>query len=297
LAISASIIALSADCLAQELEPRAYSVSPIGTNFAVLGFSRAGGDISFDPSLPIEDAKAQLVTSFFAYGRSLGFLGRSANVSVTLPYVFGDLSGLIGGTPVQARRSGLANPAMRFSVNLYGAPEMNFENFAAYRQKTNIGASVTALAPLGQYDPARLVNIGTNRWAVKPEVGISQRVGRWYFDLYLGAWIFSSNGNYQGRVRAQSPIASSQFHVSYGFKPRLWVAFDGNYYIGGRTSINGIRAADLQRNSRIGGTISIPLTKRQSVKFTGSSGARTNIGGDFVSIGVAYQYLWGGGRL
>ena len=54
-------------------------------------------------------------------------------------------------------------------------------------------------------------------------------------------------------------------------------------------------AADLQRNSRLGATISIPVTKRQSLKFSGSSGAVTNIGADFISIGVAYQYLWGGG--
>jgi hypothetical protein len=96
-------------------------------------------------------------------------------------------------------------------------------------------------------------------------------------------------------VRKQDPIASAQIHVSYNVKSRLWAAFDANFYTGGRTSIDGVPRADLQRNSRIGGTISIPLTKRQSLKFTGSSGAVTNIGADFVSIGVSYQYLWGGG--
>ena len=105
------------------------------------------------------------------------------------------------GTPQQARRSGLVNPAMRFAVNLYGAPAMDLEEFARYRRKTIVGASVVIVAPLGQYDPARFVNIGTNRWGAKPEIGISQRFGRWFFDLYLGAWIFSANDNYQGRVR------------------------------------------------------------------------------------------------
>jgi len=107
--------------------------------------------------------------------------------------------------------------------------------------------------------------------------------------------VFSANSNYQGRVRTQAPIASTQVHVSYSLKPRLWVAFDANYYTGGRTSIEGIPKGDLQRNSRAGGTISIPVTKRQSIKFTGSTGAVTNIGANFVSIGASYQYLWGGG--
>ncbi len=172
---------------------------------------------------------------------------------------------------------------------------MDLEQFANYRRKTIVGASLALMAPLGQYDPARFVNIGTNRWAAKPELGLSRRFGHWFFDLYLGAWLFSENDNYQGRVRTQDPIVSAQTHVSYAFKPRLWVAFDANFYTGGKTSIDGVPGNDLQRNSRMGATISIPVTRRQSLKFSGSTGAVTNIGADFISIGVAYQYLWGGG--
>ena len=236
-----------------------------------------------------------MYNTFFGYGRSVNLLGRSANVAVTLPYLWGNLQGTISDTPVQARRSGLMNPAMRLSVNLYGGQAMNLEEFARYRRKTIVGASLAIVAPLGQYDPARLVNIGTNRWAAKPELGISRRLGNWFFDLYLGAWFFSANENFQGRARKQDPIISTQTHVSYAFKPRLWAAFDANFYTGGRTSIDSILNHDLQRNSRIGGTITIPMTKRQSLKFSGSTGAVTNIGADFISIGVAYQYLWGGG--
>ncbi|HEY1336893.1 MAG TPA: hypothetical protein VGF59_05255, partial [Bryobacteraceae bacterium] len=95
--------------------------------------------------------------------------------------------------------------------------------------------------------------------------------------------------------RSQNPIGSSQLHISCNIKRRLWAAFDANYYLGGRTTVNGVRNFDLQRNSRVGGTLAIPVTAHQSLKFTGSTGAVTNIGAAFVSIGVAYQYLWGGG--
>jgi len=293
--VAASLVVCLVGCLAQELEPRAYSISPKGVNFGVVGFARSAGDVDFDPALPIEDASTVVHGTFFAYGRALDIFGRSANVAITLPYLWGDLQGKVNGNPQQAHRSGLANPAVRLTVNLYGAPAMDLEQFARYRWKTNIGASVLVVAPIGQYDPARFVNIGTNRWAAKPEIGIMQRFGRWYFDLYLGAWVFSPNNNYQGRVRTQDPIASAQVHVSYNFVSRLWAAFDANYYTGGRTSIDGAPGADQQRNSRLGATISIPVTKRQSLKFSGSSGAVTRIGGDFISIGVSYQYLWGGG--
>jgi hypothetical protein len=83
--------------------------------------------------------------------------------------------------------------------------------------------------------------------------------------------------------------------LSYNARPKLWVAFDATFYAGGRTSVNGLRGNDLQRNSRIGGTLSIKLDRRHSLKFAYSRGAFTTIGGDFQSVSVAYQYLWGRG--
>ena len=40
----------------QELEPRAYSISPVGMNFAVIAFTRSTGDVNFDPS-PLNERK------------------------------------------------------------------------------------------------------------------------------------------------------------------------------------------------------------------------------------------------
>lgn len=281
--------------MAQELEPRAYSVSPEGTNFLVVATTRMSGDISFDPTIPVEDATATLHSVVFGYGRSIDFAGRSASVAVAIPYFWGPLQGLVNGSRVETARSGLGDPGFRFAVNLYGAPAMNLDGFKDYRQRTNIGASVAVLAPLGQYSSTRYINIGSNRWAVKPEIGISHHLGHWYFDMYLGAWLFSANNNFNGAVRTQDPLGSAQLHVSYNLTRRIWAAFDANYYTGGRTSIGGETHADLQRNSRIGATLALPVTKSQSLKFNYSTGARTNIGASFQSVGVAYQYRWGGG--
>src|SRR5947209_13623546 len=109
--LTATALACAADGVAQDLEPRAYSVSPKGVNFGVVGFARTAGGVSFDPSLPIEDASAVLHGTFVAYARAVNFFGRSANVGVTLPYVWGALKGTIDGNLQQARRSGLSNPA------------------------------------------------------------------------------------------------------------------------------------------------------------------------------------------
>lgn len=295
LGIAVAALLVSLTVRAQDLEPRAYSVSPKATNFLLLSFTRSSGDVSLDPTLPIEDGSATVHFASIGYARSIAFAGRSASVAVLVPYIWGPIQGLVNGVFQQTRRSGLADPGFRFAVNLHGAPAMNLEQFRDYHQSTNIGASLVVVAPLGQYDPARLLNIGSNRWAAKPEVGISRRLGRWYLDFYLGGWFFAANTKFAAGTRRQDPIGSGQIHVSYNVTRRIWASYDANYYTGGRTSVNGVRKLDLQRNSRMGGTLSIPVTRHQSVKLTGSTGARTTVGAAFNSIGVSYQYMWGRG--
>ena len=279
----------------QDLEPRAYSVSPRGVNFVVLGVTRSTGDVAFDPTLPVQDGGATLYAGSLGYGRAISFWGRSASLAVLLPYVRGAVQGLVNSEFRAATRSGLADPVFRFAVNVHGAPAMNVEEFRDYRQKTNVGVSVAVVAPLGQYDPGRLLNIGSNRWAAKPEVGLSRRIGRWYLDCYLGGWFFSENRAFRAGPRTQAPIGSGQFHAIYAFTRTVWASFDANYYTGGRTTVGGVRNLDLQRNSRVGGTVSIPLARHQSLKLTGSTGAKTTVGAAFNSIGLAYQFVWARG--
>jgi len=291
------VFGFAAELSAQQLEPRAYSISPIGVNVVNVSYAYSDGDLSFDPSLPIEDASAQIHFGAAGYFRSIDVAGRSANVAVALPYVVGNLQGNVQGVFTEAYRSGLADAFSRFSINLYGARAMNLKEFSGYRQRTNVGVSVVVSAPTGQYDPARAVSIGTNRWSFKPEVGLSHafKRGHLILDAYAGAWIYTTNNDYQGGTRSQEPIYTSQFHLSYDVKPRLWLAFDANFYRGGLTTRNGVEGNDLQRNSRIGGTIAVPVSRRSSLKASYSAGAVTRIGGNFQTVSFGYQYLWGGG--
>jgi len=281
---------------AQELDPGAYSISPVGVNILVLTNTFNSGDLDFDPSVPIEQANAKINASALGYVRTLNIAGRSSSVGFAVPYVFGHLEGLYLGQFQTVDRSGLGDPRIRFAINLHGGPAMKLKEFASYRAKTKVGVSLTVGAPLGQYDPAKVINLGTNRWSFKPELGVTHALGKWTLQGYAGAWLFTRNTNFfNGKTRTQDPIGSFQFHLEYDFRPRLWAAFDSNFYTGGRTSINGVKNFDLQQNSRIGGTLAIPLNRRQSLKFSYSHGAHTTVGGNFNSIAMAYQFLWGGG--
>jgi hypothetical protein len=290
------LFSMALPVLGQQLEPGAYSISPVGLNIVLLTNGLSWGDVNFDPSLPVEDAKATVNTTVFAYVRSLNVLGRSANIGVGLPLTAGNVQGIYIGEFTKVDRFGLRDPFIRFAMNLYGAPAMNLEQFTRYRQNTNIGFSTLIVPPLGQYDPSKLINLGANRWSFKPEVAITQALGRWTLELYAGAWLFTDNTDfYGGKTRKQDPIASAQFHLLYTIKQRLWLSFNANFYTGGRTSVDGGLNQDLQRNSRYGATIAIPLNPRHSLKLAYSRGAFTTIGADFNALGVSYQFIWGGG--
>jgi hypothetical protein len=275
------------------MEPRSYSPSPTGLNFLVLAAGRSTGGVLFDASLPVTDAKANLNSLTAGYGRTFAIFGRAASGLLAVPYVWGTVSGNVGENSGEINRSGLADARLKLSINLIGAPAMNPAEFARRKPATTLGASLSIAPPVGQYDAEKLINIGSNRWAFKPELGISHPLGRWYLEGYAGVWLFAANTNYYGGVhRTQDPIAAYQAHVSYTLRPRAWLAFDATYYSGGRTTVGDTRNADLQANSRIGLTLSLPVGASQSVKFSGSSGATTRVGADFQTVGIAWQLAW-----
>ena len=183
---------------------------------------------------------------------------------------------------------------LRVSLNLLGPGAMTREAFATAPRKTILGLSLTVQAPTGQYDETRLINLGTNRWAFKPEVGVSVPAGRWFLDLYAGAWFFTSNEEfYPGEsTRRQEPLGSLQAHASYTFKSRAWLAFDATWYGGGESTIDDGPPSIRQSNTRLGGTCSLPITPSQSIKIAASTGAAARTGTDFDTYLVGWQMTW-----
>jgi outer membrane putative beta-barrel porin/alpha-amylase len=293
--IAIALLALAVNAPAQELEPGAYWPIPVGLNIATVVNSFNWGDLAFDPSAPIDEASARINTTALSFTRALSVAGRSFNAGLAVPVIVGHVEGLYLGSPAAVDRFGPGDPRLRLAINLIGAPAMTPQEFAAYRQRTILGASVTVAPPLGQYDPAKLINIGTHRWAFKPEFGVSSAHGHWVVEAMAGVWLFTDNTNfYGGRTREQDPVAATQVHLTYKFKRTLWLAADANFYTGGQTTIDGKRNIDLQRNSRIGTTFSWALNRHHAVRASVSQGAYTTIGADFTSIAVGYNYVWGG---
>lgn len=279
---------------AQDLEPRAYAPSPIGANFLNLNYSYSSGEVLFDPAVPITDVHAYINGVTTAYGHTFPLFGRFASAAIAVPYAFGSLNGNVGEDHQRITRSGLGDMRLRFVVNLVGGPALTMKEFRARKPETTLGFSLVVSAPTGQYSPEKLINIGTNRWALRPEFGLSYPTGPWTLEASAGVWLFTDNTHtYPGEnVRSQAPLFTFQAHGGYTFRPGLWVALDTTFYGGGRTSTNGVPGDTRQSNSRVGVTFSLPLSRFHSIKFLAATGVSARVGSRFDSYAIAYQFLW-----
>lgn len=292
----AALVFTAEHACAAELEPRAYVNTPVGLNFLIAGYAYSEGGLSTSASSPIKDAQLRIHTEFLAYARTLDVWGKSGKFDVILPYSQLSGSAAVDGQPRERQVSGLNDPRFRFSVNFYGAPALSMREFASYRQDTLIGASVQVSAPVGQYDSGKLVNIGTNRWSIKPDIGISKAFGPLTLELTAGVIFFTNNEEYfGGTTLEQDPVYSAQAHVTYDFGRGVWGALDGTYDYGGRTTVNGVRGDDVQKNSRAGATLALPVNRNNSIKLYASTGVSTRTGSDYNLGGIAWQYRWGDG--
>lgn len=294
--LSCAMFTLSAAAsIAQELTPRSYWPAPKGTKVAILGYSFSRGDVVTDPSLPVVGVDSRINASVFGYLQILNLWGRTAHAVVEVPYLWGTTVGDVADEPRRRDFSGLGDLGVTLSVNLLGAPSMTPADFQELRENPHaiLGASVKVLTPTGDYEKDKLINVGANRWAVKAELGYIVPIkANWLLELELGAWVFGENDEFLGVTREQRPVVGTQLHVIRRFKPGFWASLDLTYFQGGRSIIDGELAADLQRNSRLGGTIVVPFLGRHAIKVGYSTGVVTESGGDYSSFLLSYQVLF-----
>jgi hypothetical protein len=281
---------------AGEIEPRAYVNTPVGVNFLITGYSYSDGGLSTAASSPIKDAQLKIQYGVLGYARALDVWGKSGKIDVIVPYSHLSGNAMVAGQPRERNISGFTDPRFRFSVNFYGCPALSLPEFANYQQDLIIGASIQVSAPLGQYDESKLVNLGNNRWFVKPDIGISKAWGALVVELSAGVFFFSNNDDFfGGKTLEQDPVYTTQIHVTYNLGSGIWAALSGTNDYGGRTTVDGVHSDDLQNNSRVGATLALPVNRNNSIKLFANTGIHTSIGNDYDMGGIIWQYRWGSG--
>jgi hypothetical protein len=280
---------------AQELTPRAYWPAPEGVKVVIVGYSRVNGDVLFDSSVPVHGVESRVRTTVLAYLQTYSLWGRTANVVAELPYAWGSSNGFVGEAPVRGSVSGFGDLGVTLGVNLLGAPSMTPAGFQALRAhpRTILGASLKVVAPTGQYDEHRLLNVGAHRWATRVELGYMIPLRpRWLLELDAGGWFFGDDEDFAAGKREQEPILEIQAHLVRRFRPGFWASLDANYFRGGRQTIGGNRLGGVDDNSRAGGMVVVPFGGRHAVKVGYFVPLHTESGGDYSQLLASYQVLF-----
>ncbi len=280
---------------AQELTPRLYWPSPKGTRVLVTGYSYITGGVIFDRTIPISEANSRINSSILAYLQTIELWGRSSNLMVELPYAWGHTKGLLAGEPARRDFAAFGDLGFTLTVNLLGAPSMTLEDFLELRANPHpiIGASLKVVAPTGNYDEDRLINVGANRWAARAQLGsIIPLKPTWLLELSASAWFFGDDNDFLPGKRVQNPIFAGQFNIIKRFRPGFWGSLDFSFFGGGRQTIGGGALSDTQRNLKVGGTLVIPFKRRHAIKIGYANGVVTRYGSDFDQFLLTYQVLF-----
>jgi len=265
--ISLTII-MSSTLLAQDLEPRRWTPLPAGTNILGVGYAYTSGDLGFDPLLELEDVDVKLDSLFVNYTRFFRLAGKLARFDALLPFHRSKWEGLLAGEEASAKRTGMGDPRFRLSINLLGAPTPGTK---AQRKPVNtvVGAAIAVTVPWGENYKDKLLNLGGNRYTIRPQIGVVHTRGPWSYELTGSIFFFTDNDSFfNGNKLEQDPFYAVQGHIIRVFKPGVWGSLSAGYGKGAESTVNGVSKDD-ERDGYISAlSFGFPITRNQGVKFS-----------------------------
>ena len=285
-------------CLADELEPRRWSHLPIDTNFFGAGYVYTEADINFDPVLKLENVEMELNNWAAKYIRTFALFDKTARIGILQAYQEGRWSGLVDGVPKSISRSGWADTLLRFAINLYGAPPLQGNEYAAYREsaavETILGAGLSLQLPTGDYMDDKLINLGTNRFTFRPQFGVVHTRGKWSMEATAIVALYTDNNDfYNGYKLEQDPLYTIHGHLIYTFRPGLWASASVGYNYGGRSTLEREKKDDRKQNALWALSFGFPVNPYLGVKVA-YIGTRTqeSTGSDSESFIIALNSFW-----
>ena len=268
--IMLALLFVSSDLCAQDTEPRRWAQMPSGLNFVGIGAIYTQGDILLDPVLLAEDVTFEIAGTSLAYIRSFGMFGKSARIDVSVPYASGRWEGLVDGVYTSVRRRGIMDPRIRLSMLLYGGPAESPPEFSkSEKSNTVVGAAVAISLPYGDYLEDRLINLGQNRWIIRPQLGVTHTRNKWTYELTGSVFLYGDNNDFwDGNKLESDPLYAIQGHLIYAFRPGLWASLSTAYGSGWQATINGLPKDNSASNWVTALSAGFPLSRTQGVKVS-----------------------------
>jgi hypothetical protein len=294
----ATVLLLAQPCFSQELEPRRWSHLPTGLNFAGGGYAYTKADISDSPALRLDDVEMEMSSWLFKYIRTFELFDKSARVDLTQGYQKGRWTGLLDGKPASTERAGWTDSVARLSVNLYGAPPLTGKDYADYRAVTEVetivGAALAVHFPTGEYMSDRLINLGSNRYTIRPQFGVVHTRYNWTLEAGAAAWIYTDNDDFFGGSRLENdPLYVFQGHAIYNWESGIWAGASAAYAFGKRSTVDDVEKNDRKEIIAWSLSAGYPITRDWGAKvgYVGRR-RRSTTGNDTDSFVIAISHFW-----
>ncbi|WP_028943091.1 transporter [Pseudomonas vranovensis] len=248
--------------MAQADNARDWQNIPTDLNMVFGYYNRIDANTPIDTSLPIDGLSLDADLYLFRYARTFGIDGRSSGIQLLQTYAdvsasFDDAR-FFSGTK---HNGGMGDTQIVFAHNFFGGPALTTEEYANWTPETFMTGAVWLTIPNGDYDKDRVINIGANRWVVKPEIGFGTPFGPTWLEINTWVSLFGDNDDYQGSGKLeQDPLYAVEGHYSYTFNRALWASLDATYSAGGETKIDGVGQDNKQENVMLGASMGFMLS-------------------------------------
>lgn len=245
---------------------------PLGTQVIGVGFNHVFGEIDFDPILQAENAQVSINSMAIQYVRPFRIGTKQARIDVLIPFSSANWEGLLKGEETSITRTGFADPRLRLSVNFIGPEAMTIKEMQEFMKEnpvyTTVGASLAVSFPFGQYYGDKLLNLGSNTFVFRPQLGMTHKWGPWSYELSTSVFIYTNNNNfYIGKTKEQKPLFAVQTHLTRLFKHQIWTTLSFGYGLGGNSIVNRQRKHDERGNFLGGLSAGMPIFKTQAIKI------------------------------
>jgi len=274
---------------------RDWQNTPTDLNMVFGYYNRLDTNTPIDTSLPITGLSLNADLYLFRYARSFGIDGRNSAIQLIQPYA--DISAsfdnaqFFSGTK---HNGGMGDTQVVFAHNIFGGPALTAAEFANWTPETFLTGAFWLTMPTGDYDKDRIINIGSNRWVFKPEIGFGTPIGPTWLEINTYVSLFGDNKDYHGNSKLeQKPLYAIEGHYSYTINRALWVSLDATYNRGGESKIDGDWQDNKQENGLLGASLGFMLSPQFGglIAYNDTVSERTG-SPDVNTWTFRLQYVW-----
>jgi hypothetical protein len=268
--------------VAGETNAKDYIPAPSGTTLMLTYAKNITADSTYDDGERISGFNYTQNLGFFRYVYFNTLFGMPIDYQALLFFNSEKLDGpAVGGN--QFSSSGIMDPCLVSTIWPISKPE----------SRTWLGYTQYITVPIGEYKDNETLNPGSNRWAFKSELGLSQGIGeKMLFELQPSVEFYTDNDEYSSGKQNKDPLFQLQAHLCYDITPKFWIAGDYTYQYGAETEIDGISQDDTVESHKAGLSFNYVLSDTTQVLIDYSKTITTENGPNVGIAGVRFLFIY-----